>query len=122
MLYEGLTATHELEDLIPFTKHALIELGMEDGSDELRQHLHDALRSLGATNVASRELPILKGRLQQLVEREKVLLVIDNVCDAAQLDALLPSNFAEGSLVVITSRSKELPASSTFVKVGRHGR
>jgi hypothetical protein len=119
MLYAGLTATHQLSALTPFTSHALISLDMEDGPNELRQHLRGALSSLGAKNVDSGEISILKGRLQQLVQRQKVLLVVDNVGDGYQLDSILPTRFAEGSLVIITSRLRGLPASEAFVEVSR---
>ena len=86
-----------------FSRSALVELETEVGGQQLHSHVASALEQLGATNVNG-SLPSLTARLQEHLARSKVLVVIDNVWTAEQLDTLLPRQFGEGSCLVITSR------------------
>lgn len=56
----------------------------------------------------------------ELVQDNKVLLMLDNVNYDNQLDGLLPPVFSSGSRVIITSRVQALPSSRAY-KVGESG-
>lgn len=47
-----------------------------------------------------------------------MLLLIDNVLQGQQLDALLPACFSKGSTLIITSRCPGLPEYTSWEQVG----
>jgi hypothetical protein len=99
-----------------FPKAAFVELDTDDlQGRRTQQLLVSALVQLGATRVNNRApAPQLLMRLRELVKSEPVLLVVDNVWTAAQLDSLLPTSFHAGSRLVLTSRSFDLRSSFTY--------
>jgi hypothetical protein len=103
------TLAQELHNVLSgmFLQTAYVELG-EQGKPECAQQ--KVLTSLGAAPRGS-SVAELKTQLQDCVRMKMVLLVIDNVWTAEQLDALLPQELHEGSTVICTSRSKEIPES-----------
>jgi hypothetical protein len=70
---------------------------------DVRPHLQDALQRLGQT-ASSRSKAQLSSQLAACVKDKKVLCVLDNVQSAEQLDSLLPAEWGEGSVVIVTSR------------------
>lgn len=76
------------------------------------QQLCSLLKQLGASGFnegsSAKELHV---KLQEYVLDKRVLLVVDNVWSAEQLDNLLPESFWQGSCVIVTSRSSKMPDS-----------
>lgn len=104
MLYNSLDAKQ-------FPKRAMVELDLKGSSNkQLNRHLVQQLQELGPRNAPQPigSNPVLLQSLAQLVQKEKVLLALDNVNDDSQLNGLLPPAFSSGSRVIITSRSKQL--------------
>jgi hypothetical protein len=95
-----------------FPHSAFVEIQVDDGADKTAQHLSSALKGLGAKGKASEGEAALSAKLKSFVKGKKVLLVVDNVWMARQLDALLPVQWGEGmpvqwgegSKVIVTSR------------------
>jgi hypothetical protein len=96
--------------------HAKLELDMDAGTTDLQASLRDVLEQFTAGTIQSSKN--LKQQLQRFVRTHKVLYVLDNISCADQLDALLPSEFAPGSIVIVTSRFVKLPVSKAETKVG----
>jgi hypothetical protein len=87
-------------------QRAIIRLEADDPKGkQTQQHLVRTLQQLGATavNEWADEAQLLT-RLRELVVKTPVLLFIDNVWNAAQLDRLLPTSFHSGSWLIFTSR------------------
>lgn len=82
--------------------------------------MEGALKGMGATVESGLPRHALQKHMRTFVETRKVLLVIDNVWDAEQLDTLLPTRFHEDSVVIITCRSQTLPASEALIQVRMH--
>ena len=99
-----------------FPMRAVITLDADDlAGKDTQQHLVGALRQLGAKNVHDLDdAAELFTRLQRLVTKQPVMLVVDNVWTAAQLDNLLPRSFHPGSRLIITSRFNELRHSGCY--------
>jgi hypothetical protein len=104
--------------LLPsFPHHGFISLLDAQGSlgTPFQQKLGDLLKQLGRTDVdRSLSAPALFKQLQEFIADKPVLLVVDDVRTAQQLDAILPAQLGTGSHLVITSRHSSLPESSTF--------
>jgi hypothetical protein len=95
-----------------FSKAAFID-DVQGG--QAQQQLVGALRALGMTGVDDRAPAAgLLTRLQELVAAEPVLLVVDNVWTADQLDGLVPTRFHSDSLLVVTSRFTDLAQSASY--------
>ena len=117
MLFNTLSSSKQ------FTKAAMVSLHLEGSSElDLNRHLVMLLQGLGPPGEAAPtgDNTQLLQLLAELVcsKDHKVLLVLDNVNHDAQLNSLLPSVFSSGSRVIITSRVRALPSSSTY-QVGR---
>jgi hypothetical protein len=98
-----------------FLHRAFIRLNPEDGSRELQQHLVAALEGLGAAKFnKQQDAAQLLNVLAEFVRKRSVLLVVDNVWTAEQLDGLLPAALGPGSKVIITSRFKSLRGSRHY--------
>jgi hypothetical protein len=100
-----------------FSASAFVEIGAGDGADKTAQHLVAALEGLGVTAKVSDGAPMLSQRLQMCVANKKLLYILDNVWTASQLTALLPTDWGEGSVVIVTSRSESFPDSSIWPQV-----
>jgi hypothetical protein len=101
-----------------FPQRAIIRLSANDPlGDQTQQHLVSALKQLGATDMDGLDRAQLLTRLQNLVAETPVLLCVDNVWSAAQLDGLLPTSFHPGSRLIITSRLADLRSSTYEVSV-----
>lgn len=109
LLYNRLTREHYSS----FAGSAFIQLHLE-GIQDARTGLNSALDLLGVSNTNMQEPTKLQELLAKHVKRNKVLLVIDNVNHANQLDKLLPRGFAEGTKIIITSRMTSLSASRVY--------
>eukprot|EP00878_Enallax_costatus_P026834 GHUV01028837.1.p1 GENE.GHUV01028837.1~~GHUV01028837.1.p1 ORF type:complete len:381 (+),score=114.44 GHUV01028837.1:947-2089(+) len=84
-------------------------------SMDLSKHLVSTLQQLGAHGFSEyNSAPILTSKLMEYVRDRDILLVLDNVWTAQQLDNLLPQDFGSGSCLVITSRDREMPQSDTW--------
>jgi hypothetical protein len=93
-----------------FTNRAIIYLDAQDlQGTKTQEHLGNMLHQLGMQAV-DRFLPAptLLKQLQHFVASKSVLLVIDNVWTAEQLDGLLPADYGAGSHLLITSREESL--------------
>jgi hypothetical protein len=112
LLYNTLHSTGQ------FPRAAMVELALEGSSNEqLHTHLVQLLEALGKEKPKGSNKQLLKS-LADLVQQDKVLLLLDNVNHDSQLDGLLPPVvFSSGSRVIITSRSEALNGSVTY-KVG----
>lgn len=96
----------------------MVELDLEGtSSEQLNRHLVQLLKGLGEEGSQGSNAQ-LQYSLAQLVQKYKVLLLLDNVNHDAQLDSLLPLACSSGSRVIITSRVQALPSSRAY-KVGR---
>lgn len=114
-----------------FSHRAFITLNQEDSTTQLRQHLSQLLEDLGMSGQKQHSLRQLQSHLHDCVRGKTVLLVVDNVWTAEQLDALVPPAecFTPGSRLVVTSRFQSLAkdgsqrylVSSTMVVVGCSG-
>lgn len=100
-------------------------LELEWGATDARslEHLQRTLlHGLGAEGVDQGMSSVLERQehISNTAAGKKLLLVVDNVFSLAQLDALLPASWGEGSRLIITSRSKDIRdrKSSTMDKVG----
>jgi hypothetical protein len=102
-----------------FTHKAIVDLDAADSGEKLTERLSGLLTDLGFQGLQPHGITQLKSQLRTFVQDKAVLLLVDNVCNAQQLDALLPEAlcFGPGSRVVITSRLASMP-SSTRYKVG----
>jgi hypothetical protein len=102
-----------------FSLRALVSLDLKDSNPQLKKHLAQLLEDLGMSGQKQHSLSQLQTRLHRHLQGKAVLLVVDNVWTAEQLDALLPPArcFGAGSRVVITSRMAFL-ADSVSYKVG----
>lgn len=102
-----------------FTHKAIVTLKPADSGNMLMERLSGLLMDLDFTGQQLHGSTQLQSQLRTLVQYKAVLLLVDNVCSAQQLDALLPpvSSFGPGSRVVITSRLASLPNSQRY-KVG----
>jgi hypothetical protein len=94
-----------------------VEIQQCDGADKTAQHLAAALKALGASGEAADSVAVLSCRLKDLVRGRKVLLVLDNVWKAAELNALLPVTWGKGSTVIVTSRSARFTDSAAWRQV-----
>jgi len=94
--------------LAPRFQHStLLELTSEEGISRLQQQLVTALKGLGAQGFKEHDsAPVLLNKLCKYVEDKRVLLVLDNVWSAEQLDCLLPTTFGSDSKLIITSRER----------------
>jgi hypothetical protein len=101
-----------------FPHNAFIEIQQGDDADKTAHHLVSALEGLGASGAASYGVPKLSSMLKELVRDKKVLLVLDNVWEAGQLTALLPTAWGPGSTVIVTSRSARFTDSDAWRQVG----
>jgi hypothetical protein len=100
-----------------FAHRAFVELQFDDGADKLRERLAMALCSLGAAASASEATPVLRAKLKGFVRDNTVLLVVDNVWTAEQMDALLPMHWRKGSMVIVTSRNQAFNTSGVWRQV-----
>jgi hypothetical protein len=100
-----------------FSHRAFVEIQEGHGQEETAHHLAAAVHGLGATGRVAEGAAVLSSRLQGHVRDRKVLLVLDNVWTASQLDALLPSAWGAGSTVIVTSRSASFPDSDAWRQV-----
>jgi hypothetical protein len=109
-----------------FPHRAIVKLEAEDMGGKLTERLSGLLRDLGFQGQQLHDIERLQSQLHTFVKDRAVLLLVDNVCDAQQLDALLPqapqaatgaTSFASGSRVIITSRLASMPVSNRY-KVG----
>jgi hypothetical protein len=111
------TMATRLYNRIPsLPQRAMLNLDADDPQGKQTQkHLVSALEQLGATDVNdSANAAQLLTRLRDLVAKTPVLLVVDNVWSAAQLDGLLPTTFHPGSQLIITSRLTDLRDSASY--------
>jgi hypothetical protein len=99
-----------------FAKAAMVELQLEGNSpDQLTNCLVLVLKDLGEEKPKGSNMQLLQ-QLAELMQQHKVLLLLDNVNHADQLDSLLPSQFSSGSSrVIITSRDEKLPSSEAYL-------
>lgn len=105
--------------LAPHFQHStFIELTPDEGSSKLKEHLVTALKELGAKGFNEQgSAPVLLNTVCEYVCDKMVLIVLDNVWSAGQLDGLLPTTFGPGSRLIITSRQETFPDSEWFVQV-----
>jgi hypothetical protein len=108
---------NRLQKTASFLHSAFVEIHVGEGTDKTAQHLAVALRGLGATAKASDGTPVLSEKLRDFVRDRKVLLVLDNVWTASQLTARLPTQWGEGSAVIVTSRFESFADSPVWRKV-----
>ncbi|MFC3737670.1 AfsR/SARP family transcriptional regulator [Paractinoplanes deccanensis] len=80
--------------------------GFEPGGRQLRpvEALATMLLSLGATPNGSADLNALGAQFRSVMAKQRMLVLLDNARDSAQVRPLLPA--APGCLVVITSRNR----------------
>jgi hypothetical protein len=102
-----------------FSRRAFVEVQADDSPTDRAQHLAGALRQLGATATATRSAAQLLTDLKEYVKGNTVLFVLDNVWTGPQLDALLPVEWGEGSVVIVTSRFKTFTDADTWSPVRR---
>jgi hypothetical protein len=100
-----------------FKQTAMVDLMLDEGVTNPARHLEAALASLGAKPRAGCSAAELLDHFYRFVASNKVLLVLDNVSDFQQLDALLPTEFCPGSKIIITSRHITLDGSSALREV-----
>jgi hypothetical protein len=101
-----------------FSYRAFVEIYVGDGADKTALHLAAALKGLGASGEAAEGAPVLSMKLKEFVKDKKVLFVLDNVWTASQLTSLLPTQWGEGSTVIVTSRLKSFSDSMVWPQVG----
>lgn len=97
-----------------FADRAMVVLQPSDGPPELESHVSKILQGLGVTVASGRVLPQL---LVCLAARKPALVLLDGVWTPEQLDMLLPANWAEGSIVIVSSRAQEMPGSQVWRQV-----
>jgi hypothetical protein len=104
-------ALHLFNHLAPrFPHNAYKALKLDEGSSNAAEHLAAVLTSLGMPHANSNtSAPMLLQQLRDCVKQRQVLLVLDNVSHYQQLDDMLPTEFAAGSVVIITSRQSSMP-------------
>jgi hypothetical protein len=100
-----------------FSHSTFVEIQEGDGREKTVHYLAAALQGLGAAGRADEGASVLSSRLKAFVRNRKVLLVLDNVWTASQLDALLPTAWGAGSIVIVTSRSAGFPDSDAWRQV-----
>jgi hypothetical protein len=99
---------------------AFIELGRSETLEQLRPLLVDALKQLKATGFeASASAAELATVLRQHAEQQRILLMVDNVWTAEQVELLLPRGLHADSRVIITSRADSMPQSEAWRVRGR---
>lgn len=114
LLFNHLIKEHYSLDCRDFQSHAFLEIESSTGPADLQASLEKVLKQLGVDIISARPL---EQQLQDFVRSRKVLYVLDNISDAHQLDTLLPTEFAAGSIVLVTSREKTLVLSNALNKV-----
>jgi hypothetical protein len=100
-----------------FPHSAFVEILVGDGADKTAQHLASALKEFGAAADASEGTRVLRRKLQEYVADKKLLYVLDNVWTASQLTALLPTQWGQGSVVIVTTRFESFPDSEIWPQV-----
>jgi hypothetical protein len=119
-------ALHLYNHLKPsFTHSAYITLGLDEGSSNTAKHLKAILKQLGMTCVSSSDPALLLSKqLHDALSERQILLVLDNVSEYQQLEALLPLQVAQGSVIIVTSRQKDMPEYNMWHQVSsqRHVR
>lgn len=103
LLHNHLVMDHTVPACRDFQRQALIKISMDASSADTDGYVKTALEKFGAT--VHPEIS-LGQQLQEFVRQHKVLYVLDNVNDYKQLDKLLPTQFKEGSIVIVTSRAR----------------
>jgi NB-ARC domain len=103
LLFNGLQKTGS------FPHSAFVKIQIDDGADKIAHHLSTALKALGSKGEATDGAAVLFPRLKEFVAEKKVLLVLDNVWTASQLAELVPTQWGEGSAIIITSRFEGFP-------------
>jgi hypothetical protein len=101
-------------------RHSAIVRSTADSGDMLMERLSGLLTDLRCPGPQPHaDITQLQSLLRTFVQGKAVLLLVDNVCSAQQLDDLLPlvSCFGPGSRVIITSRLASIPDSDQY-KVG----
>eukprot|EP00878_Enallax_costatus_P016523 GHUV01017335.1.p1 GENE.GHUV01017335.1~~GHUV01017335.1.p1 ORF type:complete len:671 (+),score=144.24 GHUV01017335.1:294-2015(+) len=102
--------------LSPHFQHsACIELQQDERVGE--QQLSRLLGGLGANSDKMASAAKLLRTLHEYVRNKAVLILVDNVWSAGQVDKLLPGVFGKGSRIIITSRSSRLPDSLWWQQV-----
>lgn len=111
-------ATFMFSRLAPRFQHStFIELTTEEGISKLKEHLVTALEGLGATGFSQQEsATVLLNTLLRYVSDRAILLVLDNVSSAEQVDSLLPPKFGPGSKIIITSRESSPLYGSSWMR------
>jgi hypothetical protein len=110
-------ATVMFKRLAPgFSHKARVYLPPGASGNDTGQQVAAALEQLGFEPDRRGGAPDV-GDLQAFVTTKRVLFVLDNVETAGQLDALLPTKWGKGSVVIITSRSQNLLHSLAWRKV-----
>lgn len=104
-----------------FAGRAIVMLQPSHSYPELEGHVIKVLQGLGAAVAPGRALPQLQHQLAGLVARDSALLLLDGVWRPEQLDTLLPTEWAKGSIVIVTSRARELPRSQVWRQVRGDG-
>jgi hypothetical protein len=99
-----------------FSHSAFVEIQFDDGPAATARHLFRALKRLGAEPDDRDGASQLSEQLKQCARGKRVLFVLDNVCKGPQLDALLPAEWGEGSVVIVTSRFKAFTDSRSQVR------
>ncbi len=105
-----------------FDKQVMVEFELEfedakSSRSKKQSILKDILEQLGAASSSSDNAVTLLNNLTNIMSEKRVLLVIDNVNTADQLDGLVPDvsrGFSSGSRLIITSRSSKLTSSDTY--------
>jgi hypothetical protein len=93
-------------------------LTLLDAGTELKKHIKAMLMALGGMVNDGHDMEQLKAQLEEKLKTKKALIVVDNIWTGDQLDALVPSAVAVGSIIIATSRMADFKAeSSCWVKV-----
>jgi hypothetical protein len=100
-----------------FSYSAFVEAQAADSPNDRAQLLDATLQQLGATAKAAHGAAGLLADLKACVRGKRVLFVLDNVWTGPQLDALLPTEWGKGSVVIVTSRSKGFTDSDAWSQV-----
>jgi hypothetical protein len=99
-----------------FDGYAFLSIDMESGTKDLQASLEGVLKQFSPWAPIQSPRSLSK-QLADYVECHKVLYVLDNISYADQLEELLPTEFAAGSIVIVTSRYKDLPMSEKLQQV-----
>jgi hypothetical protein len=102
LLHNHLVMDHTVPECRDFQRQALIKISMDASSADTDALVKSALEKFGA--IVQPQIP-LGQQLREFVKQHKVVYVLDNVNDYLQLDKLLPTQFEEGSIVIVTSRA-----------------